>query len=99
MTGMLIGLGLTTLALKAAGPLAIGEQTLPERVRQVVDSAVVAVLIVLVVVGAFTDANEFVLDARGVGLVAAGLAIWRDASIPRAVAIAIVATALTRAIT
>jgi hypothetical protein len=50
MTGLLIGLGLTALALKAAGPLAIGDQTLPGRVRQAVDSAVVAVLVVLVVV-------------------------------------------------
>jgi branched-subunit amino acid transport protein len=68
--------GLATVAIKAAGPLLAGERALPERGGKVLDLLAPALLAALVATQAFGgDQESLVLDERGAGLLAAGLAV------------------------
>lgn len=95
---VLIGLSAGTYALKAAGPLLLGGRRLPSRVDALARLLPAALLAALVVVNTVADDRALVVDARAVGVTAAGIALWRRAPFVVVVLVAVVATALTRAV-
>lgn len=97
-TWVLLGLAAGTYALKAAVPLALGGRELPAPVTRVADLLPAALLAALVLVSTFTDDGRLVVDARAVGLAAAGVALWGRAPFVVVVVVAAVATALARAV-
>lgn len=95
---VIIGLAAGTVAIKSAGPLAVGGRELPQRVRDVialVAPAIVAALVVHETVHAAGGAG-LVLDARLVGLGVAALALWARLPMIVVIVLAAAATALTR---
>ena len=89
--------GAATVALKSAGPVLVGGRELPPLVAGFVALLAPALLAALVAVQVFAGDRELVLDARVVGLVAAGLALVARAPILVVVVAAAVATAFARA--
>jgi branched-subunit amino acid transport protein len=97
-TVVLIVMTLGTFALKSAGPLVLGDRTLPLRVQHVVDLLPAALLAALTIVSTVGDGSALVVDARLVGLVVAGVALWRKLPFVVVIILASAATALTRLI-
>jgi branched-subunit amino acid transport protein len=95
-TAVLVIMTIGTFALKSAGPLLLGERSLPVRVQQVVDLLPAALLAALAIVSTVGDGQQIVIDARLVGLVVAGLALWRRAPFVVVILLASAATAITR---
>jgi uncharacterized membrane protein len=91
-TAVLVIMTIGTFALKSAGPLLLGERSLPARVQRVVD------LLPAALVSTVGDGQEIVIDARLVGLVVAGFALWRRAPFVVVILLASAATAVTRVI-
>lgn len=94
----LIALALGTFALKSAGPVVLGDRSLPMRLQQVVDTLPAALLAALALVSTLSDGRSLSVDARLVGLVVAGCALWRRAPFVVAIVLAAAATAATRAL-
>lgn len=97
-TAVLVILTIGTFALKSAGPLLLGERSLPLRVQRVVDLLPAALLAALALVSTVGDGQQIVIDARLVGLVVAGVALWRRAPFVVVILLASAATAVTRLI-
>jgi branched-subunit amino acid transport protein len=95
-TIVLIVMTVGTFALKAAGPLVLGDRSLPVRLQYVVDLLPAALLAALAIVSTVGDGRSIVVDARLVGLVVAGLALWRRLPFVVVIIVASAATALTR---
>ena len=95
-TVVLIVMTIGTFALKSAGPLVLGSRALPTRVQRVVDLLPAALLAALAVVSTVSNGQSIEIDARLVGLVAAGLALWRRAPFVVVIVVASAATAMTR---
>ena len=95
-TIVLVVLTVGTFALKAAAPLVLGDRSLPVRLQYVVDLLPAALLAALAIVSTVGDARSIVVDARLVGLVVAGLALWRRLPFVVVIIAASAATALTR---
>ena len=95
---LVIVLGAATIALKAVGPVFLGGRDLPPRVAAIVELLAPALLAALVVTQAVGGEREIVLDARLVGLGAAGGALALRAPILVVIVVAAVATALARAV-
>jgi branched-subunit amino acid transport protein len=95
-TAVLVIMTVGTFALKSAGPLVLGDRALPVRVQRVVDLLPAALLAALALVSTVGDGQEIVIDARLVGLVVAGLALWRRAPFVVVILLASAATAITR---
>jgi branched-subunit amino acid transport protein len=98
-TVVLIVMAAGTFALKSAGPLVLGARQLPLRVQTLVDLLPAALLAALAVVSTVGDGRSVVIDARLVGLVIAGLALWRRAPFVVVVVLASAATAVARLVT
>jgi branched chain amino acid efflux pump len=88
--------GVVTVAMKAAGPLAARGGELPAPIARVVDLLAPAVLAALVATQTFGGDRELVLDERSAGIASAGVAIALRAPILVAVALAAAVTALAR---
>lgn len=97
-TLVLIVMTLGTFALKSAGPLVLGDRALPLRVQQLVDLLPAALLAALALVSTVGDGRAIAIDARLVGLVVAGLALWRKLPFVVVIVLASGATAITRLI-
>ena len=93
---VLVVLAAGTYALKSAGPLLLGARPLPRRLGAVVDLLPAALLASLAVVSTFGDGRSVVVDARAVGVIVAGVALWRRAPFVLVIVLASAATALTR---
>jgi uncharacterized membrane protein len=93
-TVLLLGLG--TVALKALGPVAMGQRTLPPRLAAVLALLPPAVLAALVVTQTVADGEALAIDARVAGIVAAGAAILLRAPILAVVVVAAATTAALR---
>jgi Branched-chain amino acid transport protein (AzlD) len=88
-----------TVAIKAAGPLALGGRRPPERALHVIALVAPALLAGLVVYETFTaDGQGIEIDARVVGLAAASMAAAARLPLLVIVLIAALATALARAV-
>jgi len=90
--------GIGTLALKAAGPVALGGRPLPERLSGVVTLVGPALLAALVAIGTLADGQRLVIDARVLGVAAAAVAIRLRAPVLVVVIVAAAVTAGVRAL-
>lgn len=89
-------LGVATYALKAAGPILIGNRELSPRLGRIISLVPAPLLAALVVVSVLIDGGRLLVDARAAGVAAAALVLWRGGGfIPTVVAAAVV-TALVR---
>jgi hypothetical protein len=91
--------GLATVALKGAGPVFAGGRTLPGGSARVVDLLAPALLAALVATNAFASDGQLVLDERGAGLAAAGVAILLKAPLLVVIVVAAATAALLRLVT
>lgn len=90
-------LAVISFAFKSAGPLVLGgEQELPAWVDRLALLLPAPLLAALVASSTFVDDGQWTIDARAVGLLVAGLALWRKLPFVIVVALAAIATALTR---
>ncbi len=96
MAVVLVGLG--TIAIKAAGPVAIGGRTLPPRVMGLVSALAPALLAALVATQVFGGDHKLVVDERVLGIGVAGLLIVLRVPVLGVVVAAAVVTALARAV-
>lgn len=94
----IIAVALANAAIKAAGPVLVGGRDLPPRVVAVIALLAPALLAALVVTETFGEDRHLVLDERAIGVAVAGLMLALRAPVLLAVALAAVATALTRAL-
>ena len=85
--------------LKAAAPLALGDRVLPGWLTRLTMLLPAALLAALVTTSTFASGKHLQLDARAVGLTAAGIALWRKKNFVVAVVAAAFTTAVVRAIT
>ena len=90
--------GVGTIALKALGPALLGTRPLPERVEGLAVLLAPTLLGALVVTQTLGSSDGFDVDARVVGVGAAGVALVLRAPLIVAVVIAAAATAATRAL-
>ena len=88
--------GIATIALKATGPVLLGDRTLPEPVARVVALLAPVLLSALVVTQTVGGDNELVIDARLAGVGAGAVAIAARAPLPAVVVVAAATTALVR---
>jgi uncharacterized membrane protein len=86
-------------ALKAAGPLLLGDRQLGPRSTRIVALLAPALLTALVLVDTITSGQRLVIDARLAGVVAAGIALLLRAPMLLALTVAVVTTALLRLLT
>jgi len=95
---VLVIMAIGTYLLKSAGPLILGDRALPVRLQEIVDLLPAALLAALAIVSTVGDGESIVIDARLVGLVVAGIALWRRLPFVVVILLACAATALVRAI-
>ena len=95
---VLVVLATGTYVFKAAGPLVLGARRLPVRVQSLVDLLPAALLASLAIVSTVGDGRAVVFDARFVGLIVAGVALWRRAPFVVVIVVASAATAIVRAL-
>jgi branched-subunit amino acid transport protein len=91
-----IGVGAATVALKAVGPVLLGQRQLPSWLAGPVSLLAPAVLAAFVVTEAFGGHRSIVADARLVGVGAGAIAIALRAPILVVVVAAALAAALAR---
>jgi branched-subunit amino acid transport protein len=96
---VVIVVGVATIALKATGPVLLGNRRLPDPVARVVALLAPVLLSALVVTQTVGGDNELVLDARLAGVGAGAVAVAARAPLPAVVVVAAGATALTRLVT
>ncbi len=92
------GCAIVTAAIKGVGPLALGGRPLPERFVGIVTLLAPALLAALVVTQALANGKDLAAGADTVGVAAAGVALWRQASVVVVVGVAVVVTAGLRAL-
>jgi branched-subunit amino acid transport protein len=95
---LVAGVGAATIAIKALGPVLLGGRPLPERVASVVRLLAPAVLAALVMTQTFADGRSLVLDARVLGVAAAGVALRLRAPVLLVIVAAAATTAIVRAL-
>jgi branched-subunit amino acid transport protein len=87
-----------TAAIKAAGPVALGGRELPPWFSSIVAMMAPALFAALVVTQALANGRDWAVGADTAGVAVAGLAAWRGASVIVVVAVAVVTTAVLRAV-
>lgn len=93
-------LALTTMILRASGPLIVGKRPLPAWTAPVFSVLPAALLTALIVVQVFTRGNDVLVDERVFGLLFAGMLLfWRRGAVIAAMFGAAVVVALIRALT
>ncbi|MEU1202805.1 AzlD domain-containing protein [Streptomyces sp. NPDC005813] len=75
----ILALAVGTYAFRLVGPLLHGRVELSARVRHLLSSAAVVLLVALLATGAFTEARGFAGWARPLGVLAGGVLAWRRA--------------------
>jgi hypothetical protein len=85
-----------TVAVKAAGPVLLGGRPLPERARNVIALLAPALLAALVATTTLADGQALVLDARVIGVAAAGVLLLLRAPVLLVVIIAAATAAVAR---
>ena len=94
--GIVAAIGLGTMAIKAAGPVLLGERPLPVRVKSVVALLAPALLAALVATATLGEGQWLVVDARIIGVGAAVVALALRAPTLAVVIVAAAAAALAR---
>jgi len=90
--------GAATVLIKSAGPVLAAGRQLPQATAGVLELLAPALLAALVATGAFASDGELVLDERGAGLAAAGIAVALRAPLLMVIVVAAVTAGLLRAI-
>ena len=90
--------GTATILIKGAGPVLAGGRELPSAGAGVVDLLAPALLAALVATGAFATGEQLVLDERGAGLAAAGIAVALRAPLLMVIVAAAMTAALIRVV-
>jgi branched-subunit amino acid transport protein len=90
--------GSATVMLKAAGPVLAAGRELPPASAGVLELLAPALLAALVATNAFASDEALVLDERGAGLAAAGVAVAIKAPLLLVIVVAAVTAGLLRAI-
>lgn len=93
----ILTVALANAAIKAAGPLLVGDRELPPRANAVIALLASALLAALVVTETLGGEGRFAFDAKVMGLAVAALALLLRAPVLAVVALAAFATAVTRA--
>lgn len=94
----ILGVAVTTAAIKAFGPVVMGGRPLPPRLAGVIVLTAPAVLAALVATAIFADGRQLAVGAATVGVGAAAIVSWRRGSPMLAVLVAAAVTALLRAV-
>ncbi|MEU7476999.1 AzlD domain-containing protein [Lentzea sp. NPDC042327] len=95
---VVVVLGVITVVIKAAGPVALGNWTPSDKAKRVLALVSPVVLSALIAVQVFTSGQHFQLDERAAGLGAALVALLLKAPLLVVVLVAVAATAVTRAL-
>jgi branched-subunit amino acid transport protein len=95
---LIAGCVVTTVLIKAAGPVVLGGRDLPAVVLRVIACMAPALLAALVATSAFTDGQGYHVGAEAVGMAAGGILLWRGKSLVLAVLVAMAVTAAIRAV-
>jgi branched-subunit amino acid transport protein len=90
--------GIATVAIKASGPVVLGDRPLPAWLRGPLEHLAPALLAALVATAVLARDGRLVVDARLAGLAVAGVAIALRAPILVVVVAAAAVTALVRAL-
>jgi uncharacterized membrane protein len=93
----IVAVALANAAIKAAGPLLVGDRDLPPRVVAVIALLAPALLAALVVTETFGEDRHLVIDERAIGVAVATLVLTLRGPVLLAVALAAITTALARA--
>jgi uncharacterized membrane protein len=93
---VLVVLSIGTYLLKSAGPLLLGNRTIPPLFERIINLLPAALLAALVVTAAVASKGRLVADARLVGLAAALVALRGKAGFVTVVVVAALTTALAR---
>jgi branched-subunit amino acid transport protein len=91
-----VAVGAGTAALKAVGPVAVGERQMPERVVHLLRMLAPALLAALVMSETFSAGRALVVDARLGGVAAGALALALRGPLWAVVLAGALATALVR---
>jgi branched-subunit amino acid transport protein len=94
----IIGLTVTTVVIKAAGPVVFGGRDPHPAFLRVVAMMAPALLAALVVTSALTDGQRLGVGADTGGVLVGGILLWRGRSVVLAVVVAVVVTAVLRAV-
>jgi len=92
------GLVVTTVAIKAAGPVLIGGRELPAAANAVIGLLAPALLTALILTDTFARDQELTIDARAAGLGCAAVAVALRAPLLVTVLVAAVGSAAVRAV-
>jgi branched-subunit amino acid transport protein len=92
------GLMVTTVAIKASGPVLLGGRELPAWSRRVIALLAPAVLSALVVTETFSDGRSLVVDERAAGLLGAVVVLLLRGPVLLAIVTAAVVAATVNAI-
>lgn len=93
---LIAGCALTTVAIKAFGPIAVGGRRLPDAFSKVIGTMAAPLLAALVFTAAFSSGKELTAGADTAGVAVAGLWFWRGGNIIAGVLIAAGVTASLR---
>jgi branched-subunit amino acid transport protein len=96
--GLIVLVAVVTAAIKAAGPIALGDRDLPGWFSTIVTAMPAAVLTALVVTAALADGERLAIGPDTAGVAAAGIVAWRGGSVILCVVVAAAVTAGLRAI-
>ena len=96
---IIIGLVVTTVAVKAFGPVLFGGRQLPPAFTRVISCMAPALLAALVVTSSLTDGQRLAVGAQTAGVAAGGLLLVLRLPLVLAVLVAVVVTAAIRAAT
>jgi branched chain amino acid efflux pump len=96
----IVVLTVATAAIRAVGPVLVGDRQLSDPVVRVITLLAPALLAALIAVGTFTEPDgDLVLDARAAGLAAAGgVLAWRRSAMLGAALAAALTAAVVRAL-
>jgi branched-subunit amino acid transport protein len=95
---VIAGCAVTTFAIKAAGPVALGGRELPGWFTSVIILLAPALFAALVVTQALADGRHLAVGPDTVGVAAGGLVAWRTGSVIGCVITAALVTAVLRAV-
>jgi branched-subunit amino acid transport protein len=93
----IIGLTVTTVVIKAAGPVVFGGREPHPAFLRVVAMMAPALLAALVVTAALANGQRLGVGADTAGVLVGGVLLWRGRSVVLAVVVAVVVTAVLRA--
>jgi branched-subunit amino acid transport protein len=96
--GLIAACAVITATIKGVGPVALGGRELPAWFSSIVAMMAPALFAALVVTQALADGRGWAVGADTAGVALAGIAAWRGASVIAVVAIAVVTTAVLRAV-